>query len=364
MFDRRLVKHFDWVLLVMMVVLCVVGLANLYSTTVLSMGKTIFYKQLMWFTIGFAIVFLSLLFNYHTLEQFALPLYGVTLLLLAATLVIGPTVSGSKRWLVLGPMTVQPSELAKLTLIIVLARIFYRKDLHESLGFRDLILPVCVMGAPALLILKEPDLGTAIMFFFVGGSIVLFIRVRWQVVAAFAGILLTSLPFVWKMLKQYQKSRILTFFNPDWDPLGAGYHVTQSKIAVGSGRMAGKGFLSSTQSNLNFLPEHHTDFAFSVLAEEWGFLGSVLVILLYLALIAWGLRVGRRSKDTFGALLTVGIVAMIFWPMVINIGMVTGIMPVVGIPLPLISYGGSNAVTTLFALGLLMNISMRRFLFK
>ena len=140
--------------------------------------------------------------------------------------------------------------------------------------------------------------------------------------------------------------------------------MTQSKIAVGSGRMIGKGFLSSTQSHLNFLPEHHTDFAFSVLAEEWGFLGSVLLMVLYLALIAWGLRIGRRSKDTFGALLAVGIVAMIFWPMVINIGMVTGIMPVVGIPLPLISYGGSNSISTLLGLGLLINISMRRFLFK
>ena len=364
MFDRRLVKHFDWVLLIMMVLLCGIGLANLYSSTVLSMGKAVFYKQLMWFTIGFALVFLSILFNYHTLEQFALPLYGFSLLLLAATLLFGPTVSGSKRWLMLGPMTIQPSELAKLTLIIVLARIFYRKDLHVSLGFRDLILPVCVMAAPALLILKEPDLGTAIMIFFIGCSIVFFIRVRWQVVAAFSGVMLTSLPFVWKALKQYQKRRILTFFNPDWDPLGAGYHVTQSKIAVGSGRMIGKGFLSSTQSHLNFLPEHHTDFAFSVLAEEWGFLGSVLLMVLYLALIAWGLRIGRRSKDTFGALLAVGIVAMIFWPMVINIGMVTGIMPVVGIPLPLISYGGSNSISTLLGLGLLINISMRRFLFK
>ena len=201
MFDRRLVKHFDWVLLIMMVLLCGIGLANLYSSTVLSMGKAVFYKQLMWFTIGFALVFLSILFNYHTLEQFALPLYGISLLLLAATLLFGPTVSGSKRWLMLGPMTIQPSELAKLTLIILLARIFYRKDLHVSLGFRDLILPVCVMAAPALLILKEPDLGTAIMIFFIGCSIVFFIRVRWQVVAAFSGVMLTSLPFVWKALK-------------------------------------------------------------------------------------------------------------------------------------------------------------------
>jgi rod shape determining protein RodA len=364
LFDRRLVKHFDWFLLCLVLVICGAGLANLYSATVRTEGEQVFYRQFLWVCIGLGLVMVSLFFNYHLLERVAVPLYVLTLILLIGPLLLGPVLGGSKRWIILGPVSFQPSELAKPAMVVMMARIFYRKNLNNSLGLRDLFAPFLVMALPAVLILKEPDLGTAILFVLIGLSILLFIRVRWQVTAACVSGVILSLPFLWKVLKDYQKKRILTFFNPEWDPLGAGYHVTQSKIAVGSGRLAGKGYLSSTQSHLNFLPEHHTDFAFSVLAEEWGFIGSLVVMALFLTLVLWGLNIGRRSKDLFGSLLAVGLVAILFWPVVINVGMVTGILPVVGIPLPLISYGGSNALSTLFAAGLLMNISMRRFMFK
>ncbi len=364
MIDRRLVQHFDWFLLLLALVLCGMGLVNLYSATIRSGGLDVFYKQLTWVGIGFAVMAFTLFFHYHLLERYAVPIYVCTLVLLILILLIGTPIGGSRRWLILGPLSFQPSEPAKLALIVVLSRLFYRRSLVENLGFKDLVAPAALMFLPAFLILKEPDLGTALLICFVGLSVLMFVRVRWQVLCAGLLAVASLAPLFWQTLKGYQKQRILTFFNPDIDPLGAGYHIIQSKIAVGSGRVTGKGFLASTQSHLNFLPEHHTDFAFSVLAEEWGFAGALLVIGVYVALVLWGLNIGRRSKDLFGALLAVGISAMLFWPAVINIAMVTGLLPVVGIPLPLISYGGSSAVSTLLAVALLMNISMRRYMFR
>jgi len=190
------------------------------------------------------------------------------------------------------------------------------------------------------------------------------VGVEWKSILIFIGLVTSAAPIIWINLRAYQKSRISIFLNPDLDPLGAGYHINQSKIAIGSGRWFGKGFLNGTQTRLHFLPEQHTDFAFSVLAEEWGFVGSSLLLLLYLTLIIWGIMIARNSKDRFGSILAVGIVAIVFWQVIINVGMVTGLLPVVGIPLLLFSYGGSSLVSTMAAIGLLMNISMRRFMFQ
>jgi len=214
-----------------------------------------------------------------------------------------------------------------------------------------------------ILILKQPDLGTAIILVLVFFSTLLFVKIRWSSLLAIVIVGASILPLVWRFLKEYQKKRIITFFNPDLDPLGAGYHLIQSKIAVGSGGIVGKGFMKGTQCKLGFLPEQQTDFIFSVLGEEWGLIGSLVVVLLYFSLILWGLRIAVQAKDRFGAIISFGVVAMLFWHTVINIAMVLGLMPVVGIPLPLLSYGGSFLVSTLIGIGLLLNVSMRRYLF-
>jgi len=364
MFDRRLVKNFDWVLLLLTLMLVLAGLVNLYSASSNFETRSIFYRQLSWVSMGFAILLASLFFNYHKLEKYGYHLYIFGSIALVLVLVVGHAISGSKRWIILGPVSIQPSEPSKLILIIVLARLFFRKQLHESLGFMDILPALGLMIIPFLLILKEPDLGTALMMAFITISMVLFVGVRWRVLAALAGSALFFTPLVWNLLKGYQKLRIITFIHPEKDPLGAGYHILQSKIAVGSGGFMGKGYMASTQSHLNFLPEHHTDFAFSVLAEEWGFIGAAGVLLLFLAILVWGLLVARSSKDMFGSLVALGVVSMFFWQVSINVCMATGLLPVVGIPLPFISYGGSSSISNLLALGLLMNVSMRRFMFN
>ncbi len=368
MFDRRLIQHFDWILLLLLVLLAGVSILNLYSATfaVRGMGGAqVFVKQVYWFAIGFAVFFLMTTFNYYILERIAYPAYILSILLLILVLVSGKVTSGSQRWLSLGPVSLQPSEVVKLAVILVLARFFSsHRDGHQEYRLRDLWQPCILVGVPAVLILKEPDLGTTLLLVAVAFSVILFQTVHWKSVLIAIVSAVSIAPFVWLHLKSYQKARILTFLSPERDPLGAGYHINQSKIAIGSGQIFGKGFLQGTQTRLHFLPEQHTDFAFSVLAEEWGFLGAVLLLLLYLIIIVWGLGIAGNSKDKFGAVLAVGIVSLVFWQVAINVAMVTGLLPVVGIPLLLFSYGGSSLVSTMAAMGLLMNISMRRFIFQ
>jgi rod shape determining protein RodA len=219
-----------------------------------------------------------------------------------------------------------------------------------------------MVGMPTLLIFRQPDLGTMVLLVLIFTSILLFVGVRfksWLIMGSGVG---AAIPVLWHLLKPYQRNRLLTFLNPDLDPLKTGYHITQSKIAVGSGTFFGKGFLQGTQSQLHFLPEQHTDFIFSVLAEEWGFMGCFILLFLLLLLISRGLKISNTSKDRAGAILAVGLTAMLFWQTFINVGMVVGILPVVGVPLPLVSYGGTSLVMTLTGVGILMNISMRRFM--
>jgi rod shape determining protein RodA len=362
--DRRLIKNFDWVLMLLTFVVICMGLINLYSATASFEGHSLFYRQVLWMCIGFSTLLISLCFNYHKLEKYAVHIYVFSVMLLILVLLVGQTVSGSKRWFIIGPVSFQPSEIAKLAFIVVLARFFFRRTFDNPLNLREVIVPFGIAAFPFLLILKEPDLGTSLSVLFIFTSMILFVGIRLRAMLTIVGTILFFTPLVWHFLKEYQKQRILTFIRPDQDPLGAGYHILQSKIAVGSGMLFGKGYMASTQSHLNFLPEHHTDFAFSVLAEEWGFFGSILVILSFFAVIIWGLVIARSSRDMFGSLVGFGVVSMFFWQVVINICMVTGMLPVVGLPLPFISYGGSSAVTNLLAIGLLMNISMRRFMFK
>jgi len=367
MFDRRLIQNFDWVLLLLLLLAAAISVVNLYSATYPIRdvgGSQIFIKQIYWFLIGFAMFFLMTTFNYHVLERLAYPAYFLVIALLVMVLLMGKVTSGSQRWLSLGPISFQPSEMAKIAVLIVLAKYFNEKEGFREYRLRDLWKPFIVIGIPGALILKEPDLGTALLLVVVSVSMILFVKVNWKSLVILVVSALGMAPFIWFNLEKYQQIRILSFLRPDMDPLGAGYHINQSKIAIGSGLLWGKGFLKGTQTRLHFLPEQHTDFAFSVLAEEWGFLGSTLLLLLYVFLILWGLNIAKDSKDKFGSILAVGIVSIIFWEVTINVGMVTGLLPVVGIPMVLFSYGGSSLISSMAIMGLLMNISMRRFMFQ
>jgi rod shape determining protein RodA len=254
--------------------------------------------------------------------------------------------------------------MVKITLIILLAKFYQDRNQIHEFRLRDLWQPFAFIAIPCLLIIKEPDLGTALTILIVSFSVILFAKLKWRSLAILVVGSLSAAPFLWSMLKEYQQRRILIFLNPEMDPLGAGYHINQSKIAIGSGMLWGKGFLKGTQTRLHFLPEQHTDFAFSVLAEEWGFMGAAVLFTLYLGLIFWGLNIAKNSKDKFGAFIAIGLVAIVFWQLIINVCMATGLMPVVGIPLVLLSYGGSSIISIMAGMGLLMNISMRRFMFQ
>ncbi len=367
MLDRRLIQNFDWVLLLILLLLAGISILNLYSATYAIRdvgGSRIFMKQFYWFLIGFSVFLVMITFNYYYLERLAYPAYFFTVALLIFVLLMGKVMSGSQRWLSLGPAVFQPSELAKISMVLVLAKFFSDREGTEEYRLRDLWQPFILVLVPCGLILKEPDLGTALFLGMVCFSTILIVKVNRKSLLIFLGFFLLAAPVIWFGMKDYQQRRILTFLQPDMDPLGAGYHINQSKIAIGSGQFWGKGYLQGTQTRLHFLPEQHTDFAFSVLAEEWGLAGVTVLLLLYLFLILWGLNIAKESKDRFGAILAVGIVAIVFWQVVINVGMVTGLLPVVGIPLLLFSYGGSSLISTMAAMGLLMNISMRRFMFQ
>jgi rod shape determining protein RodA len=275
---------------------------------------------------------------------------------------IGRVGGGSRRWITLGPVSIQPSEFMKLAIVLVLARYFSRTR-PAGLGLREAFIPLALTAVPAAAILAQPDLGSAAILVIVAVTMLVLggVRLRW--LAAMVAPLLVAAPLLWGHLKAYQQRRILTFLDPDMDPLGAGYHVIQSKIAVGSGMIWGKGFLQGTQNHLNFLPEQHTDFIFSVFAEEWGFVGGLLLASLYLTVVLRGLVIAAHARDRFGVLLVLGVTSVVFWQAVINVGMTTGLLPVVGIPLPFFSYGGSSVLCLLAGIGLAMNVSMRRHFF-
>ena len=364
MIDRRLLIHFDWGLLALVLLIASVGIVNLYSISSSEATGTAFYmKQLSWLLIGLLAMIVVAFVEYRYYSDFAYLIHGVTVFLLVVVMVFGMITSGAQRWIRIGSLSFQPSEFVKVSLIIVLAKYFEKPPDRKGLALKDLLIPSLFLMIPMGLILKQPDLGTAIVLLLILSSIVLFVKIRWSSLLVIGLIGASTFPLLWGFLKEYQKKRIYTFFDPGLDPLGSGYHIIQSKVAVGSGGVFGKGFMKGTQCKLGFLPEQQTDFIFSVLAEEWGLLGSLLVISLYLILILWGLRIAMTAKDRFGAILAFGVVAMLFWHAFINIGMVVGIMPVVGIPLPLLSYGGSFMVSTLIGVGLLLNVSMRRYLF-
>jgi rod shape determining protein RodA len=365
MIDRRLILNFDWVLLLIVIFLAGAGIVNLYSATLSwgAMSTPIYMKQGLWLLGGVLIALIICLFDYRHLEYFSIHWYLVGIAMLIFVMAMGHTAMGATRWINLGFFNLQPSEVIKIGVVLILARIFSRSVTPLGYSFGELWLPTVLILLPVGMILKQPDLGTALMIVFIAGSMLLFAGVQRLTLIALTVIGLIAAVGGWFVLHDYQRARVMTFLNPEADPLGSGYHIIQSKIAVGSGGLLGKGFGQGSQSQLSFLPERHTDFAFSVFAEEWGFSGCLILLLLYLFLIIWGLYIARCAADKFGMFLAVGITAMTFWHIVVNLGMVIGLLPVVGVPLPLFSYGGTSMVTTMIGVGLLMNVSMRRFMF-
>ena len=363
LFDRRLLSQIDWVVITTMALLSIIGLMTIYSAT---HTRSLYYydRHSLWMIIAVIVFVLVVIADYSLLERFAYFIYGLSILLLVAVLFLSPTVAGTHRWISLGFISFQPSEFAKLALIIMLAKYLSAVVIpKKGLDLKGLGKPVLILIVPFILIAKEPDLGTALTFFLIFTSMILVTKVSRRTII---GILLAFSPMIplgWSFLKDYQKSRILSFFQPSSDTLGSGYHLLQSKIAIGSGGFIGKGYMDGTQGALSFLPEHHTDFIFPILAEEWGFMGSFILISLFFLLIQRGLNTARNSKDRFGFLVALGISAMLFWHVTINIAMVCGLMPVVGMPLPFLSYGGSFLVTAFAGIGIIVNIGMRRFIF-
>lgn len=363
--DRRILSTFDWRMAGVTLTLVGVGILTIWSGNLGSaspLKQTLYLRQTLWFILGIVGLVTAALINYRTLARFAYLIFGVLLVLLLLVHVVGEAGLGAQRWIRLGVWSLQPSEFMKLALIIVLARYF--EDHKERLGdLRLLVVPVVIAAVPIVLILGQPDLGTATLLGLVTLSMLLLVGLRFKhlVFLALTGAALT--PLLWSFLKGYQRQRLLGFLYPQLDPLGAGYHITQSKIAVGSGELLGKGLKAASQSQLNFLPASHTDFIFAVLAEQWGFIGCLVILLLYYFLVTRGLEIASEAKDLSGALMAFGVMAMIMLQFVVNVGMVLGIMPVVGIPLPLLSYGGSSLLVTCLGIGLVINVHIRRFMY-
>ncbi len=367
MIDRQLIFHINWPVLAVVFLLFSAGVLNLYSASAFRVGDgtalTPFYsRQIFWGGISLLAMVITMVFDYRHLKNSAWLIYLLAVALLLAVLFWGRTIYGAQRWLDFGFFSFQPSEVAKIAVVLIMASFLAR--IKHPLGFNDMLKVMAIVIVPLCLVIRQPDLGTALLLFFLAAGMTMYHGIRKQLFKALVLAAPLIVPLGWMFLKDYQKVRLLTFLNPGQDPLGSGYHVIQSQIAIGSGRFWGKGFMEGTQSQLRFLPEKHTDFAFSVYGEEWGFAGALILILLFCTFLYQIFVCSQEAKDRFGAMICVGVFFYFFWQILINIGMVLGLMPVVGIPLPFISYGGTSLLVNFIMIGLVLNVSMRRFMFK
>lgn len=344
-----------------------IGLINLYSAThgIFHRDRSdLFFMQIAWLFVGWSIFIAMTLIDYRALVKRAYWIYGVNLAALLAVSFVGTISYGARRWLDLGFFKYQPSETMKVIMILVMAKILSAKPTDKSMGIKELIFPALLVMVPWVLTVKQPDLGTATMLMVTAGSMILFIGIRRPILIFVAVIGIVAAPLVWNFgLKDYQRDRVLTFMTPGRDPRGTGYNSIQSKIAVGSGKIVGKGFRKGTQSQLEFLPERHTDFIYSVLSEEHGFIGSFITLGLFFILYLMMIKIASQARDKAGTLIVIGVGGYLFWHMFVNMGMVMGLLPIVGVPLPLISYGGSSMMTTMAALGLISSVAYRKYLF-
>ena len=356
-FDRF--KRIPLSLIFMILIMLFCGLFVMKLEAISTANSIYFKKQLIRSVIFFLVMLCIAVVDFKLIFNSSYLFYFVALFLLLSVTVLGHTAMGAKRWLNLGFMKMQPSEIMKIALVLSLARYFHFKSVDEVRKFSNLILPAILTILPAVIIIKQPDLGTAITLLFTALIMFFLSGVRvWKFLASFAFIAL-SCPIIWKyLLHDYQKKRILIFLNPESDPLGSGYNIIQSKIAIGSGGLWGKGILGSTQAHLDFLPEHRTDFVFSLFAEGFGFIGSFILIILFTILISLSIFFAFRCRHRFGQMLILGLISVFSVNIMTNLGMVTGLLPVVGIPLPFLSYGGSSLATTLILFGIIMNTAI------
>lgn len=366
--DRRFIKNFDWLTFALVISLSLIGIATIYSATRPPLGigghPDFYLKQMVWLLISVMALFAFVSFDYIWLYRFSYPVYGIGLFLLVVVLFAGRHSMGAQRWLSLGPLSFQPSEFFRLFFIIGFSSYLMNtgQGFQNKLSFKSVLLFAII---PLALLIKQPDLGTAILLLSLFISLSVSKGLSRKIITIVLIIGLISVPFLgnifWEGLKDYQKNRLIAFMDPEVDPAGIGYHISQSKISIGSGGFLGKGYLKGTQGPLRFLPEKHTDFIFSVFAEEWGFMGSFMLLLIYFTLFLRGLDTAVRAKDEFGRLTAIGITSMFFVYFCVNIGMTLGIMPVVGVPLPFVSYGGTALLSNFIAAGVLINIRTRRF---
>ena len=378
--EKRMVPHIPWGLVFCALAIAALGVWNLASAS-RPPHAPVWSSQALYVGVGLFAVVCVCLVDYRWIQRMAVPIYLLNIAALIALRFIGHKAKGAESWFVLGPFRVQPAEFMKIGVILMLAKIYhddYRPH-DESYGLTRLWKPALVVGVPAVLVLVQPDLGTALMILLTSGTVILFGKVRWYLGAGLAAAVILVAGVIWNdyireqqeprttvvrhLLKKHQSQRISAWLDPESDLRGKGYHAAQSKIAVGSGGLTGKGWREGTQTGLFFLPEQHTDFIFSVWAEEHGFLLSLLLVVLYGLIFVFALGVGFNARDRFGAFVAVGVTASLFWQVFENIGMVIGLLPVTGITLPLLSYGGSSMLTVMLSLGLLVNVSMRRHMF-
>lgn len=354
------IENLHWPLISLIITLAFVGFLMLYSAGGGNLRPWLF-KQMIFFSIFFPIMIIIALSDIKLIYQSSYFLYGATLILLIIVDISGHNAMGATRWVRLGPITIQPSEIMKVFTVFALAKYFYSIEAEQITKIKTLIIPIFIIALPAFFIFHQPDLGTASILVITGVSILFLAGVKlWKFITAGIAALI-AIPLLWHfMLYDYQKQRVLTFLNPDSDPLGSGYNIIQSKIAIGSGGILGKGYLQGTQGQLNFLPEKQTDFIFTMLAEELGLLGSMLLIGIYMSVILMGIKISTRTKHQFGRLLVMGIMNIFFLHMFINIAMVMGLIPVVGAPLPFISYGGTITATMMIGFGFVLNIDLNK----
>jgi rod shape determining protein RodA len=357
---RRKLLELNWFLVLLLCIVAGIGFAMLYSA---AGGKLDPWasRQMIRFAIGVGLMVVLALVDLRFWLRYAYFAYFVSLLLLIAVELMGFIGMGAQRWLDLGLFQLQPSEVMKIALVLALARYYHGLTMDDVPRFRSAIVPLALIGAPLVLLLRQPDLGTAVLLTATGAAMVFAAGERiWKFILAFAGVV-AAVPLAWKfMLREYQQQRVLTFLEPERDPLGAGYHISQSKIALGSGSVFGKGFSQGTQSQLSFLPERHTDFIFAMLAEEFGLVGSLSLLGFYVLVIIYGVVIAVTCRSHFGRLLAIGIITTFFLYVFINMAMVMGLVPVVGVPLPLVSYGGTSMMSLMMGFGLILCVSIHR----
>ena len=358
-FDRRLLLNVDWILVATAVFIIALSVLSLWSLAPGRGGGALAWRQLSWVGVGLVAMLVLVSVDYRQLVRAAPAFYMIGVALLLTVFILGRTISGARRWIHVGPLTFQPSELFKLVFVLVLA--WALTSWRTSSSRSGVLVTFAVLAVPFVLVVRQPDLGTALVLVPVAIAILVGIGVSLRVLGLLALAGVSGLPLFWLVLKPYQRDRLLVYLDPFRDPLGTAYNVIQAKIAIGSGQLFGKGPSGATQSRLAFLPERHTDFIFAVFAEMWGFIGCLVLVAAYGLLVLRGFEIAASAREPRGRILALGVTAVFATQTLINLGMVTGLLPVVGIPLPLMSYGGSSMVVSLMGLGLLLSIRMRQF---